>query len=126
MLVTALNDADATAPALAVATDAGSLRGLWRGLVPIRTGETVDVELEIGQPRRWSDLAVTPDLPEKGDAGKNVIRGRLVEIYEDGVVALQIEAAAVMLEMIDGPAEVVAGTAVSLIADDLEFHPTGI
>lgn len=126
MRVTALHNTDEANRALTVSTGSGSLQGLWRGPAPICAGDTLDVELELRRPRRWSDLVIDGEWRKVSDSEARLVRGDIAEVFEDGVIALRIGTATILLEMIGDAPKVPIGTSVSLLADDLEFHPTGM
>ncbi|WP_035952792.1 hypothetical protein [Parafrankia sp. EUN1f] len=126
MRVTALHDASETGKILTVSSGSGPLRGVWRGKSPIHAGQTFDVELEIRRPRHWSDLIAAEGQQSISEGVASVVRGCIVEVFEDRTVALQVGASIILLEMIDeSPGESV-GDPVILVADDLEFYPTEI
>lgn len=122
MRAVALNDADPTCPLIEMDTEAGQLRGAWRGSTAVLQGQLVDVELELALPRSISDLTVV--APASGEPG--VLCGVIQAVFDDGVVVLRVGTAAVQIEL-DGdlPGAEAVGSTVGLIADDLEFHPSG-
>lgn len=122
MRATALNDADVTRPAI-MDTEVGRLRGAWRGATAIAAGQSIDVELDLSRPRAFAEFVINPPT----GARPQLLRGVVGTVFDDGVLVLQVGSSAVQVELegdVSG-AEVV-GMAVGLVADDLEFHPSGI
>ncbi|MBE1877496.1 hypothetical protein IHE71_17550 [Myceligenerans sp. TRM 65318] len=123
MRATALNAADASRPGIEMETEIGRLQGKWCGAEAITAGELVDVELDVGRPRYFSEFVVSPS-PE---AASGVIRGVIATVFEDDVIVLQIGSSAVQVEVEGGlPDDGLVGLTVGLAADDLEFHPSGV
>lgn len=123
MRAVALNDADTLRPSIEMDTEVGRLRGTWRGSTAISQGESVDVELDVANPRSLADLVVDP----QGNRGQGVLRGVIQAAFEDGVIVLQIGSSAVQVELEQAPpVDEIVGRTVDLIAEDLEFFPTGV
>lgn len=124
MLAEALNDADEEQPRLRLRTASVTLCGAWRGDRPVRTGDIVDVELELPGPRRWSDL-----LSDSTSGGLEdphaALHGR-VEAVDGEVVIARVEGVLLQVKLLDAPPVSAVGTEIEVAADDLEFYPTGI
>lgn len=123
MQVVAQNDANSDNRDLIVTTEVGVLRGKWRGDRLLSRGETIDVELDFGRPRYWSDLEF---LTDPGPVGAHRIVGTITSVYDERVIALQIGRSAAQVEMLDDPPGKMVGRLVALATDDLEFSPSGI
>lgn len=124
MFAEALNDADQKRPRLSVRTASLTLSGSWRGVHPVRRGDTVDLEVELPGTPRWSDLV--GDSRNQGHRGSQAtVRGH-IETVDGNVVLARVESALLQIELLDTPPIGAAGTEIEIAADDLEFYPTGI
>lgn len=119
-----MNDASEQSRSLTLDTSVGMLLGEWMGASPVRTGEAVDVELDLGQPREWD--ALTRPGTSSADAASQPIAAIVELVFDDGIVALRIGEGTAQLEITgDIPPDAV-GSTVWITAGDLEFFPTGI
>lgn len=124
MRAVALDSAEESMP-VAMTTSAGRLRGRWMGSAPIRVGESVDVELDLGPSRAWDELvehAVSHD-----DAGHlSRVPGLVEQVFDDGVIFLRVGEGLVLLDVTGAIPDDAEGTSITIPADDLSFYPTGI
>jgi hypothetical protein len=121
MRATALNAADDQSRALTVSTSVGDLDGQWMGSSPVRAGDELDLELELGPPRAWDEL-VGPGT--RTDPSPRV--PALVEqAFDDGVIVVRIGTTVAQLEIVGEVPASVAGLNVSVPISDLKFFPTG-
>lgn len=90
----------------------------------MRTGDIIQVELELPRPRRWSDLLT--DSPSGGLEGPHATLHGQIEAADGEVVIARVEGALLQLELLDAPPVNPVGTEIEIAADDLEFYPTGI
>lgn len=125
MRAVALNDADTSAAALVVDTSAGRLAGTWRGGTMVRSGDIIDVELELARPRRWDELVAGRSGAAVPGPGSAPLRAEVLA-FADGALLVQIGEATALLELIGDPPVDSVGTVVLIPAGDLEFFPTGV
>ena len=123
MRAVALNAAGENSRALVLDTAVGRLTGTWMGDRPIRAGESLDVELEFPQSRRWDELTGRGEVDERGGPRLPALVERA---FDDGVLVVRMGETTAQLEIQGAVPPDAVGTAVGIPTSDLEFFPTGV
>ncbi|TLG14408.1 hypothetical protein FEK35_08420 [Nocardia cyriacigeorgica] len=98
---------------------------VWSGESPAKAGAEYDVELELNCPRITANPTSVDDGVGSTASGIRVC-GSVSAIFDDGVLALDIGSATLLLDNDDVPGVYKVGDALCLEADSISIFPTGL
>jgi hypothetical protein len=114
---------------LAVLTSAGPMAGLWRGRHPVGVGDELHFEMELENPRDWSEIGwrrVGGHSKVAPSSSPLWIEGTVTDFDQNGVLTLDVAGTPLMIDTTGEPPLGVVGLTVRVAAQDLQFFPVEV
>ena len=128
MRITLQSPATHAGEKVTVRSSHGEWPAIWQGEDGTATGSDVDVEVEIADPVSWSNVSVTsseePGISRSGD--RLLICGRIDNLFDDDVIALNLQPGLVLVEMEGTRPRIRAGNFITISSGDISIYPTEI